>query len=232
MATIKTLTMLGSFSLLLSSYALADVVVGWNGAGANDTTLWGQLGADSTVIANNVNATSTAGNHVNVNFAGGSGRNSVECPAAPSCSWTGGFGAGDHLIWTTTSTVSPSNTGPLTLTFTNLVSAAGLEIQADNPGAFQAIATVTLADLTQHTVSANSDAAGDVLFIGLQDQTAADIKSIEFNVIQGNNTDFAVDTLDTINPSQVPEPKFGFLLVAGLPLLGLAVRRLRRFAQQ
>ena len=44
--------------LLMVGIAQADTVVLWNGAGATDSTSWGQLGADGSVIANGTVATS------------------------------------------------------------------------------------------------------------------------------------------------------------------------------
>ena len=126
--------------LLLVGIAQADTVVLWNGSGSNDSASWGQLGADGSVIPNNSFPTSAGGIVVALEFGppvfgGGSGGGlvSVECPANPSCSWTGGFPAGQSLIWTNDGT---NATGPLTASFGTFVTAAGLSIQSDAPGQF------------------------------------------------------------------------------------------------
>src|SRR3974377_33989 len=68
--------------------------------GANDQTTWGQLGPDGTPVLPGAVATSAGGNSVTLQFGGVSGLTSVQCPANPSCSWTGGFTPGETLIWT------------------------------------------------------------------------------------------------------------------------------------
>ena len=51
--------------LLTATIAHAsNTVVLWNGAGANDSASWGQLGADRAVIADGTQATSAGGNSV------------------------------------------------------------------------------------------------------------------------------------------------------------------------
>ena len=116
----------------------ADALLFWNGVtpAPNDSTSWSGLGADGTVLSS-FSATSTGGVSVSGSFAGGSGLVAIQCPASPSCSWTGGFAADDHLVWAFNNSTS-SGTGPLTLALGKTVVAGGLEIQSDAVGAFTA----------------------------------------------------------------------------------------------
>lgn len=230
----KTLLAVTGLAILWSTSALADVVVLWDGTGANDTTTWGQLGPDGTVIPGGASATSAGGTNMSLVFVAGSGTGltSVECPAAPSCSWTGGFTPGETLVWANDST---NGTAPFDLFFNNSLGAAGLAVQPDATGTFTADAQV---EFTDHTVSPvfslNSDSFGDPLFIGLQDISGNNIAAIGFDMINSNSDhDFASGTLSMIGASSsVPEPKFGFLLLAAFPLIGLGVQRFRRLSRQ
>lgn len=198
----------------------ADALLVWNGVTPtpNDSTSWSGLGADGTVLSS-FSATSTGGVAVSSSFAGGSGLVVVECPASPSCSWTGSspFAAGESLIWTFNNSAS-TGTGPLTLGLGKAVLAGGLDIQADAPGVFTAQVQAFNGATLLGTESLASDAAGDPIFIGAQD-SVADITSLVFDLTACTGTgcsvnDFAVGTLSTINPAVVATPA---------PLLGLPV---------
>jgi hypothetical protein len=230
----KNLLAVTGLAILWSTSALADVVVLWDGTGANDTTTWGQLGPDGTVIPNGAGATSAGGTTMTLqSFASSTtGLTSVQCPAAPSCSWTGGFTPGETLVWSNDGT---NPTGPFDIFFNNRsLGAAGLAVQPDAPGTFTAEVQVDFTDNSLSSVfSVNSDLAGDPLFIGLQDISGNNIASIGFDVVNsGSYHDFASGTLSMIEAASVPEPKFGFLLLAAFPLIGLGVQRLRRLGRQ
>ena len=196
----------------------------------NDSTIWGQLGPDAAVIPNGAAATSVAGNTITIAFGGlgTSGLTSVQCPAAPSCSWFGGFAAGDTLIWAFDGT---NGSGPLTTSFLNAVSGAGLALQSDAPGAFVGTVQVQFTDSTLSPLFAvPSDVSGDPVFLGLVDTTGANIKSISFDVVSsGSDHDFAADTLYSVNPAGVtPEPASFILFATGLA--GFGWKKLRRRA--
>lgn len=234
----KSLLAVTGLAILWSTSALADVVVLWDGTGANDTTTWGQLGPDGTVIPNGATATSAGGTTMTLTSLASSqtGLTSVECPAAP-CSWNGSapFTAGETLVWANTGPPSYSGTAPFDIFFNNRsLGAAGLAVQPDMPGTFTAEVQVDFTDSSLSSIfSVNSDLAGDPLFIGLQDITGNNIASIGFDVINsGSDHDFASGTLSMIEAASVPEPKFGFLLLAAFPLIGFGVQRLRRLARQ
>ena len=203
----------------------AGVLSFWDGTGANDSTSWSALGSDGTVIPNSFAATSTDGVAISGSFAGNSGLVAIQCPAAPSCSWTGNFTAGDTLVWTFDNSINANiGTGPLTLGLGKAVLASGVAIQADFQGVFTAKVEAFNGSSLIGTATAVSNLNGDSVFIGIQD-TAAEITSLVFdltltgcaNLLCGNS-DFAVDKLISENPPAVPGPIAG----AGLPGLILA----------
>ncbi len=180
--------------MLAGGAARAGVVSPWDGTGSNDSTSWAGLGADGTTIPAAFSATSTLGIAVSGSFAGSSGLVAVQCPAA-ACSWTGGFGAGDSLVWAFDNT-NTIGSGPLTLGLGTAVLAGGVEIQADASGMFDAQVEAFDGITPLGTTSLSSDVAGDPVFIGIQD-TVAEITSLVFSLTScsGDCNDFAVDTL-------------------------------------
>ena len=218
-------TCLFAAAIVLLSVGLAhatDAVSLWDGSFSDDSATWGALGGDGTVIPNGSTVMSSKSNTVTISFTGGTGGLlAIQCPAAPSCSWTGGFKAGDALLWSfDSSTFSPS--GPLQLDFAAPVAAAGLLVQADAPGPFTADAFVTFSD---HTMSKmfSVTSSGDPKFIGIVDTSKVNIAAITFDVVgSGSDHDFAADSL-SISTKLVPEP--ATVLLLGPALLGLLRRR-------
>jgi hypothetical protein len=218
-AKLSGLVVLALFAMGTSQ---ASALAIWNGTSpaANDSTSWAGLGADGATISSPFSATSTDGVAITGTLAGGSGLASIQCPALPSCSWTGGFTAGDHLVWTLNNATG-LGTAPLTLAFGKSVLAGGVEIQSDVPGAFTADVQAFDGGTSLGTETLASDAAGDPIFIGAQD-TTADITSLVFSCTGAcGNNDFAVDTLMSRNPAVVPAPLIGFGLPAFLAVGGL-----------
>ena len=227
-------------SLVLAAGAAdAGTISLWDGTGSNDSTVWSALGADGAAIASPFSATSADGVAITGSLAGGVGLVAVQCPAG-SCSWTGGFPAGDSLVWAFDS-ANAVGTAPLTLEFGTPVLAGGLEIQADVPGAFFATVEAFAGATPLGGGGLSSDGAGDPVFVGLQD-TDAEITSLVFDLSACGNADagcdvhdFAADTLLSKNPSTppppAPEPASALLLLsalAGTTAMGLARRRTSR----
>jgi hypothetical protein len=169
--------------------------------GSNDSVLWSQLGADAAVLAASVKATSGAGVAVNVAFAGANSLASAVCAAAPTCSWSGtGFAAGDRIIWT--ADAAAGGTGPVTMSFGTSVSGAGALIQADEPGQFTAQIQAFNGSTLLGSFSATSNATGDAVYVGILDQTGANITSVTFSLTACGSadancvlSDFGLDTV-------------------------------------
>jgi hypothetical protein len=162
--------------------------------GANDALHWSQLGPDGTILAASFTAKSASGLTVTANLAAPNAVASVVCAATP-CSWTGtGFTAGDTVIWT--SDAANGGSGPLTLNFGSGVSGVGAVVQADGPGQFTVQIQAFNGSTSLGTFTATSNAQGDAVYIGVLDQTGANITSVEFSLTSctGTCTDFAVDT--------------------------------------
>ena len=190
--------------LFMASAAWGDTMTGVTsktGQNSNDSVLWSQIGANGTVLASSLNATSVNGVAVNVGLAGANSIASAVCPASPTCSWSGtGFAAADRIIWT--SDAATGGNGPVTLTFGTPVSGAGALIQADEPGKFvakiQAFNGSTL--LGSFTVTSNTN--GDAAYIGILDQTGPNITSVTFSLTACGSadvncvlSDFSLDTV-------------------------------------
>jgi hypothetical protein len=168
--------------------------------GPNDSVLWSQLGGDATLLGSSFSATSGGAISVAGTLAGANGLVSVVC-AASQCSWNGsGFLAADSVLWT--SDAGNSGNGPVTLVFGKSISGAGALIQANAPGQFtaqiQAFNGVTLLG----TFTVISDSAGDAAYIGVLDQTGANVTKVVFSITAcgaldtSGCTDFALDMLN------------------------------------
>jgi len=190
------LIVLAVFSTTVAWADSLVLVTSQTAQGANDSVHWLQLGADGTKLGSTATASSGAGTTVTFTLGGSDSLVSVACTASP-CSWTGaGFTAGDSLIWTSDS--GNGGNGPLTLSFSRGVLGVGALIQADGPAQFtaqiQALNGAT--PLGSFTVTSNTN--GDAAYIGLLDQSGANITSVVFSLTtcSGTCTDFAIDTVN------------------------------------
>src|SRR5229473_5871355 len=190
------------------------LVTSQDALGANDSAGWMQLGPDGTVLADTFTAASVGGATVTGGLVGRDSLVSAVCPADPSCSWSGAsapnFNPGDSLIWTSDS--GNGGNGPLTLTFSPSA-AVGTAIQTDTPGAFTVQIDVYNGETLLGSLSEDSDASGNALFIGVIDQDGPNISKLVVSVPScvGDCTDFAVGTLylntsvqPTAKPSLIP----------------------------
>ena len=190
---LRTLTIL----VLATTFATADTVVlvsSQPGQGANDSVLWSQLGADGTLLGSSFGLVSVNMIGANGTLSGPNSVISVVCHATP-CSWTGGFSAGDSLLWT--SDAANGGNGPVSLSFSTGVFGVGALIQADGPGQFVAQVQAFNGASSLGTFTLPSDSNGDPLYIGVLDESGANITSVTFSLTScsGTCTDFAIDTL-------------------------------------
>ncbi|HXN85669.1 MAG TPA: hypothetical protein VN867_06335 [Candidatus Binataceae bacterium] len=179
----------------------------------NDSVSWSQLGPDATALSATITATSTGSVGVTGTLAAAGSLTSVVCPETP-CSWgtpgTGGFNAGDTVVWTS-DTFNGGN-GPLKLTFSQSVKGAGALIQADGPAQFTAQIQAFNGTTSLGSFTETSDSTGDAVFLGALDNTAAHITAVTYSLTActGTCTDFAIDTVyinDTPpGPTPVPTP--------------------------
>jgi hypothetical protein len=195
----------------------------------SDFVFWGQLGATGTAIPNGFTATSVGGIGVTGVFSGrGQGIVGRQCPFT-GCDWAGNFAPGDALLWT-----GVPGQGPVTLSFSQGVSGAGFQIQADYFGKFnaelQAFNGPNLLATFFDTGNSNGQEDNSAIFFGVLDLTGADITSIKIGTFActQNCGDFAINQL-WLNPSpstSTPEPATMMLLSSGLGLLGFLRRKL------
>ncbi len=199
-------------SLLAAGVAWSDsltLVTSRAAQNASDAVQWAQLGGDGTVIGANVNVVSVNGVSIGLALAGPNSVVSVVCssPATSPCSWTGPSAtAGHSLLWT--SDAGNGGNGPVTLNFNNPVIGAGVSIQADAPGQFTAQIQAFNQGNLLGSFTETSTAKGLPVYIGVIDQSGANITSVTFNLTTctdpgGDCVDFALDSVSLNTPVPV-----------------------------
>ena len=185
-----------------------------------DSASWSGLGPESNSTPVATGATVTSANGV------------VVTPAPPSggalyrlnqgSTWGGGFPTGDQLLYDGAGFSGVY--GGITLSFSQLVSGAGLLIQdneTDNTDSVTISAFDSLGDFLG-AESTTYNGANTPVFIGLLD-TTQEIASVTVGTSEG---DYAVDTLYLADTAAAPEP--ANLMLAALALLSFgAIRRFR-----
>jgi hypothetical protein len=195
------------FAALTATTARADsmtLVTSQAAQQANDSVPWSQLGSDAALLQTSSNATSSKGTSVSIGLGGSNSLLSVVCPAAPgTCSWAGaGLSAADTLIWT--SNGNGGGNGPINVTLSHPQTGVGAFIQSDGPSTFTAqIQAFNSAGASLGTFTESSDSKGDAIYIGILDNSGANIASVIFSLIrttQGPTSDFALDSLNLSGP--------------------------------
>jgi len=199
----------GLFLLTATAGNVSDTVVQvttLTNQAADSTINWTQLGADQTAVSASFGVTSTAGLSATVGLAATGGLATVVCSTAPpnatNCSWTGtGLPTGSEALWTTDG--ANGGHGPVTLTFGSSIFGAGALIQADAPGQFTAQIQAFNGAASLGSFTALSDSAGDAVYIGLKDTTAAHVSKVVFSLTacHGSCADFALGTIQLNTPS-------------------------------
>jgi hypothetical protein len=138
--------------------------------------------------------------------------------------WGGNFVVGEHLLWTDVG-------GPLTIVFSSPVSSAGAQIQTAELGTFSGtlkafgIGNVLLGQVDFDNGLSTPDHDGSAIFIGIEDSTAANITSIQFDT---PSEDFAINQVSLSAPTTaVPAPSAAYGGGALLVLRGLLSRKRR-----
>src|SRR5579875_2848404 len=202
--------------LVAAAPVLADslsLITTSGGQSANDSIQWANLGPDATSLGASFPISSEKLLNVTCDLAGSGSLTAVVCPASP-CSWGGvssGMSAGDELLWT--SDTGNGGNGPLTLTFNHKISGGGAFVQSDTPGQFTAQIQAFNGATSLGTVSEQSDANGDPIYIGVKDTSGPNIDKLVFSltVCSGDCTDFGIDAvaLNNNNPPPSPTPTPG-----------------------
>ena len=194
-------------TLVAATAAWADtlkLITSQGSQGANDSVSWSQLGSDGTILPVSFIVQSAKGTSVAVPLMGPNSVISVVCANTP-CSWTGGTGfvAADSLLWT--SDASNGGNGPVILNFAKNVAGGGALIQADGPGQFTVQVQAFNGSTLLGSFNVLSDANGDATYVGVVDQTGANITSLAFGIttcVAGSVcSDFGIDTIAVNAPN-------------------------------
>jgi hypothetical protein len=100
------------------------------------------------------------------------------------------------LLWTTNA--FGGGNGPVTVTFASGVIGAGALLQSDVPGPFTASIEAFNGGTSLGTFTEASDGSGDAIYLGLKDNTGANITSVVYSLTACASlcADFAVDAVD------------------------------------
>ena len=180
--------------------------------GGTDSVDWGVLGGAYTSISSPFIISSVGS--VSVTVSQGSGLPFER--RDQGVGWSGNFAPGDPLLW------DKGNGPDITLDFgSNLVSAAGAQIQSNIYGGFVARITAYGPGLTflgsfTETGTGTSDGDNSAIFIGISDSIAT-IQTIKFSLDTDYWNDFAINQVDfTSDPEMsVPEINPGRLRHSG-----------------
>lgn len=182
--------------LLATTSGWADSLTLVNSSpGSSNLLQWSQFGANGTTLGQTFSGSSTGATAVSVSLSGPNSVLAVVCPAG-SCSWSGpGMTAGDTLLWT--SNGNNGGNGPLTLSFNHAQSTVGALIQADGSSQFTAMIQAFNGSTSLGSFTATSDSKGTAVYLGINDQSGANITSVTFSLASamGATTDFAIDTV-------------------------------------
>lgn len=185
--------------------------------GGNDSVDFGVVGIPGVPfigVPNPFSVASSGGLELTISKSLGSFQ-TAEQTSAPDGPFSANFAPGDALISTTRQT-----TGPVTITFSSLVSGAGTQVESFGNGAFNA--TIEALDSEGNSLGSFS-ILGNAVYGGSGDNTApfvgvlstsTNIASLRINGEREPGTGFAFNQLDIVSqpdPTSVPEPDFSVI---------------------
>ena len=191
---------------------------------ANDSVDFGVVGVPGVPfigVSNPFSVTSLNGLELTISKSLGAFQ-TAEQSSAPDGPFSANFGPRDALISTTRQT-----TGPVTITFSSLISGVGTQVESFGNGAFNA--TIEALD-TEGNSLGNFSIPGNAVYGGSGDNTApfvgilstsANIASIRINGERQPGTGFAFNQLDIVShadSTSVPEPDFS--VISAMALVG------------
>jgi hypothetical protein len=147
--------------------------------------------------------------------------------------WNGNFDGGANLLWDENVQTNPPD--GMTVTFSGPVNSVGFQIQADFFGSFTGQLEVfgTSGLLGTLTLNGNSNSNGDgsALFMGLLDDSGANITSIDIQTYNSFDiNDFAIDDISITSDASTSVPEPGSIVLLASVVLGVAGLLRRRLS--
>jgi len=225
----------GVFFLLSTQFVRADTLTLFSDSSsfpANDTVNWTTVGPPGTFLGYQFSTTSDGGVGVDAatSFSGPPlppydqlvVEKECSAPSTFPCAW-GGFQTGDPLLFT------GQSTGPLTLSFSQGIFGAGLELQANTEAPY----TVTIQAFdgsgsllgTFSMPGTWSRVPGSAMFLGIEDTSGADISSVTFS-ISGPYAENGFLVNDPALVTTTPEPATCLMSVSAVVVLLSLKRRI------
>lgn len=201
------------------------------GLGGNDSIVWSTIGAE---FSNPANPTSSVTGGL-LGYTVSMGTGSSFWMLRQSSSWAGNFTPGDFVLFTN------FNNTAITIDFASPVLGVGTQIMRNEFGPFAG--TIDAYDATNKLLgtftmpgSANGNADGTALFLGVSDGTA-DIKRIVLSVAPDGSPNvegFAINDVSILRPTSqppqvgVPEPITASAAAIGLLAVAASATRRRK----
>jgi hypothetical protein len=147
--------------------------------------------------------------------------------------WNGNFDPGANLLWDENNQNNPPD--GVTVTFSAPVNSVGFQIQADFFGSFTGQLEVFGSSGLLGTLildgSSNGNADDSALFMGLLDDSGANITSIDIQTYNSFDiNDFAIDDISITSDASTSVPEPGSIVLLASVVLGVAGLLRRRLS--